>query len=120
MLVSEYLQLPGYSQIEEELFSRDESLELIKIYDMMNIEINDEEKIKNIKILLFKINTSIYKKRKIMCLVLFCILNTSFGYSLIQRIEKFRKIIFNKYEEFILLEQSDDQHFVDVLKSKKI
>jgi hypothetical protein len=46
-------------------------------------------------------------------------LNTTFGYSLIQEFEKFRNAVSNKYYEF-LQEQQSDQHFIEILKSKKI
>ena len=56
-----------------------------------------------------------------MILVLFCMLNTTFGYSIIQENEKFRKCIFNKYEEFIKEEdEQPDHHFINLLKTKKI
>ena len=121
MLVTEYLQLPGYTQIEEELFSINESLELINMYDIMNSIFSKDEKLLNINMLIKKYTVVFGIKKKIMILVLFCMLNTTFGYSIIQENEKFRKCIFNKYEEFIKEEdEQPDHHFINLLKTKKI
>jgi len=127
MLVTEYLHIQGYATIEEELFSFDESMQLISIYDSINCDnITRKEKFDYIKILMTqfsgvstqkkKIST---QKKKILCLVFFAMLNTTFGYSVIQKFEKFRNTVSIKYNEFIQDQQSD-QHFIEILKSKKI
>jgi hypothetical protein len=118
MSVTKYLQIPGYLEIEKQLFSFDESLDLILIYDSMNCDIPRKEKLDNIKILMTKFS-DVSQKNKILCLVLFSMLNTTFGYSIIQEFEKFRNAVSNKYYEF-LQEQQSDQHFIEILKSKKI
>ena len=119
MSVTQYLQIPGYLEIEEKLFSFDESMELISIYDSMKCDnITRKEKLDNIKILMTQFS-DVHQKNKILCLVLFSMLNTTFGYSLIQEFEKFRNVISIKYNEFIQDQQSD-QHFIEILKSKKI
>ena len=118
MSVTKYLQISGYLEIEKQLFSFDESLDLILIYDSMNCDIPRKEKLDNIKILMTKFS-DVSQKNKILCLVLFSMLNTTFGYSIIQEFEKFRNAVSNKYYEF-LQEQQSDQHFIEILKSKKI
>jgi hypothetical protein len=120
MSITEYLQFPGYVQLEYELFTSYESIELVNIYNIFtDPNINRPEKIQNIKKLLDKIqDTSNIDKRKIIVLTVFSIINTPFGYSLLQENEKYRQVVFNKYEQFI--QEQTDQLFIEYLKTVRI
>jgi hypothetical protein len=121
MLITEYLQFPGYVQLEYELFTSYESIELVDIYNMFtDPNIDRPEKLINIKNLLNKVQeTSNIVKRKIIILTVFSILNTPFGYSLLQENYKFRQVVFYKYDKFMSEEQTD-QIFIEYLKTVKI
>jgi len=120
MSASELFQLPSsYAQIEQEHLSYEESIKIIDIYNSMyNDNLSKQEKISNLKKLLdmFFGYEDIYMK-KLLCLIYFSILNTTFAYSIIQENERFRKVVFEKYEEFINL---PDQDFVEALKIRRI
>jgi len=121
MLITEYLQFQGYVQLEYELFTSYESIELVDVCNTFtDPNINRSEKIQNIKKLLEKVQeTSNIVKRKIIILTVFSILNTPFGYSLLQENEKYRQVVFNKYEKFIQEEQTD-QLFIEYLTPMRI
>jgi hypothetical protein len=121
MSITEYLQFSGYVQLEYELFTSYESIELVDICNIFtDPNINRSEKIQNIKNLLNKVQeTSNIVKRKIIILTVFSILNTPFGYSLLQENYKFRQVVFYKYDKFMSEEQTD-QIFIEYLKTVKI
>ncbi len=85
---------------------------------MYNDNFARKEKLNNIKKLL-NLFDNIYgqNKKRLLCLVVFSILNTTFGRSMIQENEKFRKVVFEKYEDFI---NDSNQDFVEALKVRKI
>jgi len=56
-------------------------------------------------------------RKKIICLVVFSILQTSFGRSLVQENERFRKVVFDRYKLFM---GEDDQEFVEALRNRSI
>ncbi len=119
MSISDLLQLPTtYAQIEHTFFSREKSELLIMLYNSMyNANLEKKDKITNIKKILDMFYLSDENCKKLLCLVMFSVLNTSFGISLIQENEKFRQVVFDKYQEFIGL---SDQDFVEALKIRKI
>ncbi len=85
---------------------------------MHNNNFTRKEKLNNIKKLLNLFdNIYVRDKKRLLCLVVFSILNTSFGHSIIQENEKFRKVVFEKYEDFI---NDSNQDFVEALKIRKI
>lgn len=120
MLVSEFLQFPNkFLQIEANLFSDKESLNLINLYQsMFNQNLTRVDKISNIKEILNICGNAIGKERKkIICLLTFSILQTSFGRSLIQENERFRQVVFGRYDLFMT---EDDQDFVEAMKDRRI
>ena len=120
MYISVLLQFPtSFVQVEQTSFSNALSSELIDIYNSMhNNNFTRKEKLNNIKKLLNLFdNIYVRDKKRLLCLVVFSILNTSFGHSMIQENEKFRKVVFEKYEDFI---NDSNQDFVEALKIRKI
>jgi hypothetical protein len=120
MLVTEILQLPqSFNIIESVLFDENESNEIINIYNnMYNDNLTRTEKIRDIQKVMNKMaNCYTRNEKKFYCLIIFSILNTPFGYQIIQDNDKFRETVFSKYKEFI---DMDDLEFTEALRSRKI
>jgi hypothetical protein len=120
MSISALLQFPtSFVQLEQTAFSNEMSSKLIDIYNSMyNDNFTRSEKINNIKKILNICNEMyVQDKKRLICLVVFSMLNTAFGRSIIQENEKFREIVFDKYEDFI---NDSNQDFVEALKIRKI
>lgn len=122
MSITEYLQIQPYIHIEKQLFTSYESIDMINIYnDIRNINIDKIIKIRKITNILnllsgiFNVN-----KRKIICLFLFYLITTPFGYYLMQKNENFRNTIFEKYKNLINIEEQNDLVFVTELKKINI
>lgn len=120
MLLTEIFQLPqSYNMIELLIFNQDDSIEIINIYNSMyNDNLSKEEKIRYIKKamdMMLKCHTE--SGKKFFCLVIFSILNTPFGYKIIQENERFRRTVNDKYNQFIDI---DDQDFTEALRIRKI
>ena len=120
MSVSEFLNLPSkFIQNEKLLFDSNESSNLINLYQSMdNQQLSKYQKIKEIEEILHFCEISIGRERKkIICLVMFCALHTSFGRSIIQENEEFRMVVFNRYEDFM---NEPDQIFVEAIRQLRI
>ncbi len=120
MIVSEFLQFPNkFVQIEANLFSDNESTNMIHSYRSMSDQnLSRTDKISMIKEILNICGNSVGKERKkIICLLTFSILQTPFGRSLIQENERFRKVVFDRYDLFI---SEDDQDFVEAMRERRI
>ena len=119
MLVSEILQFPiKFRQIESELFTKDDSSHLCNVYqNMYNPNLTRKHKISCIKEILGMCDNVSKDGKKIICLLVFYVLKTEFGRSLLQENDKFRVVVFSRYEEFIT---EDDQDFVDAMQLLRI
>lgn len=120
MRVSEFLNFPPkFIQNEKVLFDSNESSNLINFYQSMeNQQLSVSQKINEIiEIIKFCEISKGIEKKKIICLVMFSIFQTLFGRSIIQENEKFRIIVFNKYEAFI---EENDDIFVEEINKRKI
>jgi len=119
MLVSEVLQFPiKFRQIESELFTCDESTHLFYLYQSMyDPNLTRSNKISYMKELINMFDNVPKNGKKIICLLIFYVLKTEFGRSLLQENDKFRVIVFSRYEEFIT---EDDQDFVDAMQLLRI
>jgi len=120
MLVSVLLQFPPkFIDIEDTLFTEYETSNFVQTYQgMLSNNLSKEEKIDKFKNILTLCEpfTSIERK-KFICLLAYSILQTSFGCYLLQENEKYRKVVFEKYKEFMT---EDDQEFVEALRILKI
>lgn len=119
MLVSEILQFPvKFRQIESDLFTRDESTHLFDLYQSMyDANLTRSNKISCMKKVLIICDNVPKDGKKIICLLMFHLLKTEFGCSIIQESEKFRVVVFERYEELM---KEDDQDFVDAMKLLRI
>lgn len=119
MLLSEFLQFPNkFVKNERELFTKYESSNMINTYVSMNDQnLSKDDKIVKIKNMLkFCEYAHGTEKKKIICLLVFSILKTEFGRSLIQESERFRRAALGRYEDFMT---EDDQDFTEVIKDLK-
>lgn len=122
MLVTELLQLPrSYYEIESNAFTQDESLCMIHIYNnICNNSISENIKIRGIMTIMdIWMHHNFQNERKLVCLIVFSVLNTSFGRELIQGNEIFRNAITSKYNEFMNI-GADDQEFIEELSCRNI
>lgn len=120
MLVSEFLNFPTkFIENEKVLFDSNESSNLINLYQSMdNQQLSVSQKLNEIKEILHFCEISIGKeKKKIICLVMFSIFQTFFGRSIIQGNEKFRIVVFDKYEAFM---NENDEIFKEEICKRKI
>ena len=120
MLVSEFLQFPNkFIEIEANLFSDKETSNMIHSYQsMFEQNLSRADKISIMKEILKSCENVIGKERKkIICLLTFSILQTPFGRSLIQENERFREVVFGRYELFLT---EDDQDFVEGMRERKL
>ena len=115
MRLSQFLQFPPkFLENENLLFNENESLNLINLYKSMNnSQLTKSQKIDKIKEILRICLVSFGKERKkIICLLMFSVLQTAFGRSIIQEDERFRQVVFDRYELFIT---ENDQDFIDTM-----
>jgi len=85
---------------------------------MHNQTLAREEKKSNIKkVLNMWENAFESEKKKIICLLMFSIFQTPFGCSIIQESERFREVIFGRYELFIT---DNDQDFVEAMRERRV
>jgi len=120
MRLSEFLEFPSkFIENEKVLFTPNESSDLINLYQSMcNQELTRKEKIQKIKDILNICEISIgIERKKVICLLVFSVLKTEFGRSIIQENNRFREIVFNRYEEFMTI---NDQDFVSAMIQLRI
>ena len=85
---------------------------------MNNPQLSRHQKINEIEEILHICEISIGReKRKIICLLMFSVLQTDFGRSIIQEDKKFRDAIFERYEDFMT---NTDQIFVEAIRERRI
>jgi len=120
MLVCKFLNLPEkFINNEKVLFDSNESSNLINCHQSMdNEQLSYYQKLDKIEEILHFCQNSIGKEaKKIICLVMFSIFQTSFGRSIIQNNEKFRIVVFDKYENFM---NENDEIFIEEIRKLKI
>lgn len=119
MLVSEMLQFPiKFRQIESELFTSNESSHLFYLYQSMyDPNLTKSNKISYMKKVINMCDNVPKNGKKIICLLMFYLLKTEFGRSILQENSKFRIVVFERYEELM---KEDDQDFVEAMKLLRI
>lgn len=120
MRLSQFLRLPSkFIENENILFSDNESSDLINLYESFNNQqLSRQQKINKMLEILRILESSIGEERKkIICLLMFSVLQTVFGRSIIQSSNRFRMAVLGRYEHFMT---NTDEIFVEAIYELRI